>query len=307
VRGGYYTAQAAEQRLEMRRTIFDATDASYTLAQRLHDAGNITDLDLLRERDLHEQARIDLADAESMRLQSRERLSAVLGLWGEETAWTLSGRLDPPADDELELEHFERVAVGRSLDLEAERWRLRAAGGRVGLARLDRWLPDLGVGVAAERDGADGEWTIGPAVVVAVPLWDRNTGAIERRESELSQARHRYTALAVEVRAEARATRERLRAARARALAYRDTVLPLRAELVAETHKARNAMAASSFELLAAKRRQIEAGAEYVDALRDYWLARTAAEQVLAGRRPGVAPATPPADGSTDDSATGEH
>jgi hypothetical protein len=43
-------------------------------------------------------------------------------------------------------------------------------------------------------------------------------------------------------------------------------------------------MAASSFELLEARRRQIEAGADYVDALLEYWLARAAAEQILAGR-----------------------
>lgn len=307
VRAGYYTAQAAEQQLEMRRTIFDATDASYTLAQRLHEAGNITDLELLRERDMYEQARIDLAGAESMRLQSREHVSAALGLWGDHTGWTISGRLDAPAADEIELDHFERVAVERSLDLEAERWRLRAAGGRVGLARLERWLPELGVGVAAERDGADGDWAVGPAVVLSIPLWDQNSGAIARRESELSRSQHRYGALAVEVRADARASRTRLLAARARALSYRDTVLPLRAEIVAETERARNAMAASSFELLSAKRRQIEAGAEYVDALLEYWLARAAAEQVLAGRRPGTARATPSSRGGANDSMKGGH
>ena len=307
VRRDYYTTQAAEQRLEMRRTVFDATDASFTLAQRLHDAGNVTDLELLRERDVHEQARIDLAGAEALRLQSRERLHAALGLWGEQTTWTLPLRLEPPPADEIDLEHFERAAVERSLELEAVRWRLRAAGGRVGLARLDRWLPELGVGVSAERDGETGDWGVGPAVVVAIPLWDRNTGAIERSEAAHSQSQHQYAALAVKVRAEARATRQRLRAARAQAEAYRDTVLPLRAELVAETQKARNAMAASSFELLQAKRRQIEAGAEYVDALLDYWLARTAAEQTLAGRRPGAALAGLASADRSEDMTTGEH
>jgi cobalt-zinc-cadmium efflux system outer membrane protein len=40
------------------------------------------------------------------------------------------------------------------------------------------------------------------------------------------------------------------------------------------------------FQLLQAKREQIEAGASYVDALREYWIARTGVEQLLAGRMP---------------------
>lgn len=292
VRDAYYEAQAAEQLLEMRRAIVHATDASYTLAHSLHGAGNITDLELLLQRDPYEQARVELVDAEAARMQTREHLNATLGLWGEATNWTLAGRLEPPPSDEIDLRSVERVAIERSLELEAARWRLRAAGGRVGLARLERWLPALGVGVSAERDGASGDWGVGPAVVVAAPLWDRNSGGIARSDAVSSQARHRYAALAVQLRADARATRERLRAARARALAYRDTILPLRARLVDETQKARNAMAASSFELLAARRHQIEAGAGYVAALLDYWRARAAAEQLLAGRRPRAVGAT---------------
>lgn len=300
VRAAYYAAQADEQRLELRTSIFDAVDASYTLAQRLHTAGNITDLDLLRERDLYEQARIDRDVAASMRLRSRDRLNATLGLWGEATAWSLEGRLPDVPEAEMELADIESRAVAQSLELEADRWRLRAAGGRVGVARLGRWLPELGVGVIAEREGADGHWSVGPTVGLSIPLWDHNTGAIARSEAALSAGQHTYAARAIEVRAAARSARERLRAARERALAYRDTVLPLRADLVDQTLRAYNAMAASAFELFEAKRRQIEAGAAYLDVLVEYWNARAAVDQLLAGRTPGsgdvsaAAPTTEP-------------
>jgi hypothetical protein len=38
------------------------------------------------------------------------------------------------------------------------------------------------------------------------------------------------------------------------------------------------------FQLLQAKREQIEAGRQFIESLRDYWLARTAYNQTLSGR-----------------------
>lgn len=283
VSAAYYTAQADAQRVELRRTIALATDAALTLARSLHQAGNLTDLDLLRQQDLHEEARIALADAEAARLRSREHLNAVLGLWGEDTAWTLPARLEDLPAEELELEGYESEAVARSVDLESERWRGRAAAERLGLRRIERWLPGLGLGVSAER-GGDGDWGLGPAIAISIPIWNRGGGAVDRERAAVSRSENRHAALAIELRAGARAARDRLRAARARVETYRDRVLPLRERLVAETLRAYNAMAASTFELLEARRRQIEAGADYVDALLEYWLARAAAEQILAGR-----------------------
>lgn len=45
-------------------------------------------------------------------------------------------------------------------------------------------------------------------------------------------------------------------------------------------------MNTSVFQLLIARRDQIEAGRAYVEALREYWLAAADLEQLLAGRLP---------------------
>jgi cobalt-zinc-cadmium efflux system outer membrane protein len=65
-------------------------------------------------------------------------------------------------------------------------------------------------------------------------------------------------------------------------------ILPLRTRIVEQTQLQFNAMQVSPFQLLTAKQQQVEAGRQYVEALRDYWLARTQLEQVLAGRMPQV-------------------
>ena len=78
----------------------------------------------------------------------------------------------------------------------------------------------------------------------------------------------------------------RANTARERAVQLKNVVLPMRERILSETQLQYNAMSASVFQLLIARRDQIEAGRSYVEALREYWLANADLEQVLAGRVP---------------------
>ena len=53
---------------------------------------------------------------------------------------------------------------------------------------------------------------------------------------------------------------------------------------MSQTQLQYNAMQVSAFQLLEAKKSQINAGADYIEALRDYWVARSRLEQILSGR-----------------------
>ena len=75
-----------------------------------------------------------------------------------------------------------------------------------------------------------------------------------------------------------------MRAARARADYYRNVILPLRREIVEKTQERLNAMLIGPFQLLQARQQEIDAGAQYIAALREYWTARTQLEQILNGR-----------------------
>ena len=80
------------------RRLVQALAIAFEVAQRLHDAGNITDLDLARERALLEEAKLQLRAAEIAVRQSREHLNTLMGLWGQQTAWHIDKRLpDLPA------------------------------------------------------------------------------------------------------------------------------------------------------------------------------------------------------------------
>lgn len=286
VRRAFYSHQAAIQTLEMRRTIADATGTSADFAKRLRDAGNITELRLARERAMHEQSKLDLATAEADVHATRERLNALMGLWGEDTArWTLAPHLPDVPKKEQELADVESRAVERNLELAAAKAELNAKGTSLGMQKSVAPFGggDVELGAAAERD-TDGGWGVGPAVSVPVPLFDTGSARVSRAQAELRRARQNYAATAVEVRSAARAARDALFAARQRAENLRDVVLPLRHTIVEQTQAQYNAMLIGTFDVLAAKQDEIEAGASYVTALRDYWLARAQLDQVINGR-----------------------
>jgi cobalt-zinc-cadmium efflux system outer membrane protein len=116
-------------------------------------------------------------------------------------------------------------------------------------------------------------------------------------QAQFRQARAAYQALAIQVRGQIRKAHYRMTAAQQRAVYYRDFVIPLRHRILEETQLQYNGMFVGVFVLLQARQEEINAGARYVEAVRDYWVARAELEQALGGQLPAPAdmPATRPA------------
>lgn len=283
--------QANEQMLEMRRQVAASTAASFALARRMREVGNVRELDLVSERALAEEAKLDLRLTEIAACASRETLNTLMGLWGEEAqAWTaVPVHLPEPPREPLDTERLESRAIERSLDLAAAERLIAAAAENVALDRASRFFPELIVGGKGERDGP--EWEPGPTFTLPLPFFDRGQARIARAQAELRQARELRHALAVRIRAVARNTRDRLAGHRDRTLHYRDVLLPVRDRVLQETQLQYNAMQVGPLDLFRAKEQQIEAAVRYIDALRAYWEARADLELILAGRLPPTEPA----------------
>jgi outer membrane protein, heavy metal efflux system len=285
VRHAFYTHQTNEQLLELRQTVVDALAASFDASRRLHEAGNITDLDLARDRAATARSKLELRSAEMAARQSRERLNTLMGLSGSATGWVSAPRLPDVAGDPLPLDDVERNAVARSIDLEHAKQRIVAAGQRLGYDRATALMPSTEFGASAEKE-SDEPWGIGPSVSVPIPIFDQGQARVARGTAELRRAQHEYYALAVRIRATARALVDRVRGAGERALYFRDIILPLQERIVSEAQLQYNAMQLGIFDLLRDRRQQIEAGAEYVEMLREYWVARAELLHLLSGRLP---------------------
>jgi cobalt-zinc-cadmium efflux system outer membrane protein len=283
VRQAFFTAQASQQMLEMRRSIAAAADASADAAQKLHDAGNTKDVELDNELAQADQAKLDLAAAEADLLADRERLNRLMGLWGPDMQWTLSARLPELPITEVAPEGLESLAVSKRLDLLAARQEIEAIAQSLGVSHATGLVPELNVSGHYERE-IDGNRSFGPAVELTVPIFNQGQPAIARAEARLRQSQQRYAALAVEIRSEVRAARDRMVAARSRADYYRKVILPRRHRITEETERQYNAMQVGVFVLLQARQAEIDAGREYIDALKSYWIARSDLEKAVGGR-----------------------
>jgi cobalt-zinc-cadmium efflux system outer membrane protein len=145
-------------------------------------------------------------------------------------------------------------------------------------------VQDVAVGAKAERE-IEGGWGIGPAFSIPIPLFNRGQATIAAARAQLRRARQNHRATEVEVRSETRAAVARLRLARDRARHIEQVVLPLRRRAIEESQKQFNAMTIGVFQLVAAKQQEIDAGVRYVEALREYWLAKSNLELILSGGR----------------------
>lgn len=291
VRMAYFTLQGAEQMLELRQTVSRATEYSAEIAGRQREAGAIRKLDLSNERALYEQTKLDLARAEVDVLADREELNALLGLWGPQTNWRIAPRLPDLPREELPARGLESLAVSQRLDLAAARQDAERLAHALGLTRVAALIPTGITGAEAERE-PEGEWTVGPAIEFPIPIFDHGQARVATAAAELRQSLERHRALAVEVRSQVRRAWTRMESARRRAEHYPKVLLPLRREILQETQREYNAMLAGVYQLLQAKRDEIEAGRGYVETLTEYWVARAELERAVGGDLP-LASGTP--------------
>jgi cobalt-zinc-cadmium efflux system outer membrane protein len=291
-RRAYFAALGADQIASMRGLVVEAAGVSAELAHRMHAAGNLSDVGLARELAHYEDERLAWAAADAERAAAGEDLNRALGLYGARVAWTLPEQMPALPTDAEDLADVEARAIAGRLDLAAARSAADGLALELGVARDWRFLAESELGIAAERE-TDGRWLVGPEIVLELPLFDRGDAGLARRSALLRQADQRVLALAIDVRAEARAARERVRGARRRVEHYRDVVVPGREALVRRVQEEHAYMLVGAFELLDAKAAEYDAYQGYLEAVRDYWLARGDLDRALGGtaRGPNAAPA----------------
>ena len=278
----FYRVQAEKQVLEMFHQVVLATQAGYEFARQLYEAGNIPELDLLLQRALYEGSKLALAAAEVTLAESREQLNRLMGLWDEETSWTVETQLPNLPTEPMKYDNVEKVAIENSIDLAIARGEIVSIGKQLGVAKAMSLVPNLEVGGEIEQEA--GAWAAGPSLAFEIPLFDRNQGQRAAAAAALRRRQGEYHALAVEIRSAVRTARRRLLTARQTALSYQNEILPLQGKILEQVQLQYNAMQVGTPRLLLAKQQEIDAGRDYIQALYNYHVARAKLDQILKGR-----------------------
>ena len=278
----FLQVQADEQILELRKQILTGSEASYDFAKRLNTAGNLRNFDLSNEQASLAQYRLDLAAAEAALQENREKLTVLMGLWGDDTQWKIAKNLPELPSETLDLENIEKRAIAKSIDLAVIQKRIDALSQEFGFARSTSLVQEFEAGVAAER--GEGHWEVGPSFAVPLPLFDQGQAKVATAHAQLRREQETLAHQAVAIRSAARTARLRLINAQQTVLFYRNEILPLRERIVKDTMLQYNAMQVSVFQLLMARSQQIDANRRYIEALHDYWRSRAQFDLLLAGR-----------------------
>ncbi|MGI9386180.1 MAG: TolC family protein [Methyloligellaceae bacterium] len=285
-----YVANAQE--VELFSQVVRSARATAKAAEALRKAGNITALQFDQQQSFLTRAKLEIAQAEGRQTEARERLNVLMGLTGAETKWRAPKRLPDVPAHRLNTRNMERRAVQHSLEIAAVRQRLITLGRRFRLVKKQSLIPNLEVGAEFEREVEveDGEKNLreafGPTFELEIPIFDRGQARRAGAAFQIKKAEDELWALAVRVRSAARLARARLLMTRKTAAYYSSTILPESRRILTGTQRDYNAMQQSIFQLVTAKRQQILAGREFIQARRGYWAAHVRFQQILSGALP---------------------
>jgi len=282
VRSAFYTLQGEQMLFTRLGSLGNTYAAALELSLRQHEAGNISDLELANQQSTYSQSKLDAAQIASEMRSDREKLNRLMGVWGALTEWKMADEL-PSLPASFPTEHLESIAIAQRLDLAAAKAELGAIVQSLGLTKTYRYVGSIEFGVSTERD-TDRQRVTGPTLRLELPIFNHGQGRIAKLKAQLRQAERRVEAAAIDIRSDVREARDRALAKKDLAAYYRDQLVPERKRVLDLTLTSYNSMLKGPYDLLLARQNELAAERGYIDALRDYWIARADLERAVGGR-----------------------
>tara|TARA_R110000850_G_scaffold91742_34_gene195007 strand:- start:24077 stop:25495 length:1419 start_codon:yes stop_codon:yes gene_type:complete len=275
VEAAWFEALAARQLEQMRLVAAEAQRASSDLAGRFFEAGNINRRELALEKAAASESELALLEAKAEAFSARSRLNRLMGLAAQENTWTFAASLPEPLAEELTLDELLRLSVESRLDVLSLRRRAQAIADRYGIVRRTRLINEIEIGVERERD-FDGTLNSGPTLALELPIFNWGGGRKAAIQAELQKAEAFLDEKVLEASNQIQLAFERVHTYREMANEFRTALIPNREAVVARSQEEQNFMLIGVFELIQAKQQEYAAYAGYIEAVREYWVARSA-------------------------------
>jgi outer membrane protein TolC len=286
-RRAYYSAIAAREGVKYMEQVKLAAEAGADLARRMAAAGNFSKLEQTREQLFYAEVTGQLARVKQTALAQRERLTRLMGLWGEDIAFRLPDRLPGLPKAPLAFSDLEARALKQRLDVQAAMKEAEGLAASFGLVKATGFINVLEVGYRRNSDSGEPRQT-GYEIELRLPIFDWGDARVARAEYTYMQAVNRAADIAVRARSEVREAYAGTRTAYDLAKHYRDEIVPLRKRISDENLLRYNGMLIGIFELLADARQQVASVNASIEALRDFWVADATLQLALTGKSPGA-------------------
>lgn len=286
-RRAYFGAVAAREAVKYMKQVKLAAEASAELARQMAAAGNFSKLDETREHLFYAEATGQLARVMQAALAERERLTRLMGLWGEDASFRLPECLPALPKTPSEMSGLEARALKERLDVSSAIKEAERIAASLGLVKATGFVNVLEAGYRRNSHSGEPHQT-GYEIELRLPVFDWGDARNVRAEHTYMQAVNRAADIAVRARSEVREAYGGYRTAYDVAKHYRDEIVPLRKRISEENLLRYNGMLISVFELLVDARQQVATVNAAIDALRDYWIAESNFRLALTGKSPGA-------------------
>ncbi len=285
VQAAWYSYVGARQVAELRDTVAQSADTSSETAQRFFDAGNISELQLKQEQAAASEARIDSARAQANAQRTHLALNTLIGLSGADAEWETSDRLLQPVPEEDDPAMLTELARVSNLSLLAARQEVAVFNSVLSTTRHWRWLGGSEIGYLRETE-VDSSRIKGPSLALELPIFNQGQARLARIQAQLAQAKARLAAAELGTDNAVRLGAQQVRVLSQVVSTHRDALIPQRESVMARSQEQQNFMLIGVFELIQAKVKEFDAYQSYLEAVRDYWLARVDLMRAVGQRLP---------------------
>ena len=258
-----------------------AAQAARDVVERLMQVGNLSRLDLLREQALYADTQAELAQAQQQVILHQAQLTMLLGLWGEDSQYSLPSTLTSLPDSPRADNATESTALQQRVDVLAANQSSQRLAQSLGMTRTNRFIDVLDLGY--QRNSVSGQaMQKGYDISVRVPLF---TGGTRQTKAQFlyQQSLDQAADTAIRARAEVRASYTSYRLAYDTAKHYQQHVLPVRAQIAEEMMLRYNGMLLSVLDVIANARDQAQSQRASIEAKRNFWLADSILEAAMNG------------------------
>jgi outer membrane protein TolC len=262
-------------------------------------AGEGSQLDVLTAESELASLDADLAEKSAASRIARIGLARLIGTPSSHSTWVLSPWESAVVASGTESQ-WVSAALQRRPEIQAVTWELSALGDEVRLAKLSP-LDGSDIGVAAERDG---DWSVGPAINIGIPVFDFGQAKREIADGRRVEMRHKLTEVRRLVVEQTRTAIEQLRSTQDTLALVRQSLLPVQEKRLSQAQATFRAGLVDITAVRLAEQDLQGTRAKLIELELRVSLARIKLERAVGG--PGVAAAIQPSS-STQPTASGDN
>lgn len=278
----YIDARVAQERVRLNSDVLKSHEATLQLAMRQYTAGNLPKRDVLKIEDGYARTRLESIRLARDDAMAREALNKILGIYGEQTYYTLSEEPLSIGAQPREDGSLERLAMVNRLDIAAAQKRVEFAAKEAGYTEKTRLLSEVTLEGGSEKSTGENRFnTVG--IKIPLPIFDMGQARLSRTQALYNQSVQHLVELAVNVRSEVREAYAATRYDYDIAREYEESIVPVNQHILEQTQLYYNGMLDGIYELLADQRRYSDVKMQSVMAIGEYKKAQANLAYTLGG------------------------